>query len=74
MGYTTIIEINHDEVNDIFYNETTKKHFLLQIEEQIKACKYNSKSILGGKILDGFHRSGKHYDNWINCKKIMGWE
>lgn len=73
MGNTTVIELDHDRWNEIFESEESKKYFLFQLERQFAAFEQNGCQILGGKVLDGFHRSGIHYENWMKCKKKMGW-
>lgn len=73
MGNTTIIELNHDQASDIFYNDISEKHFLQQIRNQLSAFEYNGKDILGGKVIVGFHRSGRIYDMWISFKQLMKW-
>ena len=71
MGNTTIIELNHDQVNEIFCNDIAEKAFLRQIEEQLSSFKYNGKDILGGKVICGFHRSGFIYSLWEGIKRIL---
>ena len=73
MGNTTIIELNHDRWDEIFHSEETQKEFLYQLHRQLSAFEFSGKNILGGKVLDGFHRSGFVYDKWIAFKKRMGW-
>jgi len=73
MGNTTVIELDHDRWNEIFESDDSKKKFLYQIEIQLSAFAFNGREILGGKVLDGFHRSGIHYKNWMKCKGKMGW-
>ena len=73
MGNTTIIELNHDQANEIFQSEVTKLTFLMEIEAQLKAFEYSGREILGGKVLAGFHRSGSVYDKWIKFKFKMKW-
>ena len=71
MGNSTIIELNHDQWMDIFESEETQKQFLSQIREQFSAFRYNRQYILGGKVIAGFHRSGKIYKDWTNFKKKL---
>jgi hypothetical protein len=73
MGNTTLIELDHDRWNEIFESEESKQYFLFQLERQFSAFEMNGKDILGGKVLEGFHRSGIHYKNWMKCKEKMGW-
>jgi len=73
MGFTSIIEFDHDRMNEIFEDKESQTEFIKQIREQLSACKHNGKEILGCKILMGFHRSGKIYDEWIKFKRKMGW-
>lgn len=72
MGNTTIIELNHDQANEIFYNDITEKEFLRQIRTQLSSFEYNGKEILGGKVIWGFHRSGFIYDLWEKFKDTLG--
>jgi hypothetical protein len=71
MGNTTIIELNHDLSQEIFYNDITEKRFLEQIRRQLSAFEYNGKDILGGKVIWGFHRSGFVYDLWEKFKESL---
>lgn len=71
MGNTTIIELNHDEWHDIFESETSQRIFLTQIQEQFHHYKHSGKKILGGRVIAGFHRSGKINDKWCNFKKFI---
>lgn len=68
MGNTTIIELNHDLSNEILDN---KDEFLLQIADQLSHFAHNGKAILGGKIIAGFHRSGKIYEKWEKFKASL---
>lgn len=66
MGNTTIIELNHDRWNEISEN---KEEFILQILNQIHCMNLTGKDIHGGKVIAGFHRSGKVYAKWTKFKK-----
>ncbi|MCK9542082.1 MAG: hypothetical protein M0R03_08640 [Novosphingobium sp.] len=68
MGNTSIIEINHDQCTEITDNP---QKFVDQIIEQMSFFKHNGKRILGGKVIAGFHRSGKINDLWCKFKKII---
>ena len=73
MGNTTIIELNHDKVEEIFQDEETQKIFLNQIYQQLATFEHSRQKIQGGKVLAGFHRSGTIYNKWIKFKKKMNW-
>jgi hypothetical protein len=69
MGNTTIIELNHDQWAEIFQDDGSQQEFLRQIREQLACMSYNGKDIVGGKVIAGFHRSGKIYDLWMKFKE-----
>jgi hypothetical protein len=73
MGNTTIIELNHDRVDEIFHNEATQSIFLNQIKTQLSTFEYSGSEILGGKVLAGFHKSSVINDKWTRFKKRMRW-
>lgn len=66
MGNTSIIEINHDQCHEI--NDNPLK-FAEQIKEQMSFYKHSGRRILGGKVIAGFHRSGKINNMWCDFKK-----
>lgn len=69
MGNSTIIELNHDQCDEI---EKNPEKFVQQIKHQLATMCYNGKEILGGKVIVGFHRSEKIYESWCKWKKKYG--
>ena len=65
MGNTTILEINHDQYEEI---ENNKEEFVDSILDHLRYIN-SPKLIPGGKIVVVFHRSGKLYSSWIKWKK-----
>ena len=72
MGNTTIIELNHDQAEEIFRDENSQKIFLEQIREQLSCFGRNGKFIQGGRVVAGFHRSGNIYNAWSKFKDKWG--
>ena len=68
MGNTTIIEINHDRLDEI---EKHPELFVSQILEQGRAGRAYIQQIEGGHIITFFPRrdDNKEYAAWIRWKK-----
>lgn len=66
MGNTTIIELNHDFAYEI---EGQPLRFAQEVIDQLRDMGKNGKKIMGGKVIAGFHRSGKGiYKDWEKFK------
>ncbi|KKK81603.1 hypothetical protein LCGC14_2811800 [marine sediment metagenome] len=65
MGNTTIIEINHDQTQEI---EDDREAFVNCVLEQCRAATFTGKRIPGGRVTMFFHRSGQIEKEWCNFK------
>ena len=54
MGNTTVIELNHDQAQEIIGDPTV---FITQIDRQLSANEFEGKHIVGGRVICMFHRS-----------------
>lgn len=69
MGNTTIIELDHDQADEI---EKNPKGFVRIILEQLSAAEHTGHYIPGGKIIAFFHRSGDIDKAWEKFKQKWG--
>ncbi len=69
MGNTTIIEINHDQTQEI---ENDKEAFVGCVLEQCRAATHTGRRIPGGRIIVFFHRSGLIDKAWEAFKQTWG--
>ena len=71
MGNTTIIELNHDQYEEI---EKNKDIFVEHILEQLKAGHDYQYDILGGRVIAFFPRydDNKKYRAWERFKQKWG--
>jgi hypothetical protein len=69
MGFTTIIELNHDFTSEI---EDNHELFINQILNQLRSAAYEGKRIQGGQVICSFHRSENFQDTeWQKFKNKL---
>lgn len=71
MSFTTLIELNHDQVDEI---EQNKEEFIEQILKQMRSIQDFQCDILGGKIITMFRKEtkDKRYKAWYAFKYRFG--
>ena len=73
MGNSTIIELNHDCMDEIFGSQQTEQEFLNSIHRQLNTFELNGKRILGGQVILGCHRQDKAYEWFTKFKKKVSY-
>ena len=68
MGFSTIIEFNHDLCQEIIENPTV---LITQITRQLASLEFNGKDIIGGQVILGCHRDDKDYKLFCDFKKKL---
>ncbi len=71
MFLTTIIELNHDQIDEI---EQDKEAFVEQILKQMRSIQDFQQDIKGGKIIGSFRNDfkDKKYKAWYHFKYRFG--
>lgn len=71
MGFTTIIELNHDRIDEI---EQNKEEFLDEILKQMRSIQDFQRDIQGGRIITSFRNENndKRYKAWYTFKYRFG--
>ncbi len=67
MSFITIIELNHDQIDEI---EQNKEEFIEQILKQMRSIQDFQQDIKGGKIITSFKKENKdkRYKSWYQFK------